>query len=459
MVPLEPRAVWRRALRLIAEWRSWQDVATTSVGVRHNLYADVCEVVKAALVEHRTARFPGHAVAWRVIRVLRWAMRQRLHSPRYYLLQRDVEGASFWQRLNAPGAERRDGAFMCFVGLPASLFDELAARFAAPMAARGRGRPPRFSEADRLALALRFVQTVGTLGDLEPEFGTAHSVLQRALWPALQRLRDVLVSIPEAQCRFPSAEDGMTMEIAARSQYGAPPAGADFECPCCLLLDGTTTPVTDVSNIELQQLYAYRNGGHVFNHALMWDLYGCCVAYSICAPGTTHDARLAAPLIAQQQSTRTNPAKHALLVDTGYTGVGTATPPAIFRPLKSELIPADSAALFRAFSAYMTVRRQAVEWANGALKRLAPRILVAMRLEQREKYRLVFEIALHLNNFRTRRIGFNQLKTVFFRHVDENFRHQLRAAQEAGGAAGLAHYFQLIGDAEREKLERALAPA
>ena len=107
--------------------------------------------------------------------------------------------------------------------------------------------------------------------------------------------------------------------------------------------------------------------------------------------GRAHDARLAAPLIAQQQSTRTNPAKHALLVDTGYTGVGTATPPAIFRPLKSELIPADSAALFRAFSAYMTVRRQAVEWANGALKRLAPRILVAMRLEQREKYRLVFE--------------------------------------------------------------------
>jgi len=267
----------------------------------------------------------------------------------------------------------------------------------------------------------------------------------------------VLVSIPEAQCRFPSADDGMAMELAARAQYGSPPAGADFERPVCLLLDGTVTYVCSVSSVEQQQLYAYRNGGHALNHALMWDLYGCCVRYAICAPGTTHDARLAAPLIAQQQSERTNPAKHGLLVDTGYTGMGTATPPAVFRPLKTEHIPVDSAALFRAFSGYMTVRRQAVEWANGALKRLAPRIIVPMRLDQLEKYRLVFEIALHLNNFRTRRIGFNQLKTVFFRHVDENFRQQLRAAQEVGGSAGLARYFELIGDAERQKLEQSLA--
>ena len=455
MVKAPPRAVWRRALALIALWTSWSSVAITSMGMRHNTFAAVCEVVKDAIIEHKTAHFPGHVIAWRVVRVLHWAMKQRLHSPRVYLRQRDVEGAGFWQRLQGAGAERSDGAFMSFLGVSVALFDELADRFGVASSGRG-GQPARFSFADELALALRYVQTTGTFSDLEPEFGAAHAVVQRAMWPALDRLRMLLFDTFDAQCRYPTVQEGLDMEIAARLHYGVPPTGADFTYPCCLLMDGTITRVCSVSNVEAQQLYAYRGGFHALNNALVWDLMGCCVAYVICAPGTAHDARLGAPLIEQQQDVTRNPGRFGMLLDAGYTGVAKATPPSIFRPLKTEFIPADKKELFEAFSAYMTVRRQAVEWANGALKRLAPRILVPMRLNQLAKYRGIFEIALHLNNFRTRRIGFNQLKTVFFRHIDANFRQQLAAAQAVGGSAGLSLYFELVGEAERAKLERPL---
>lgn len=450
-----PSVVWRRALALIRTWTTWSSVAMSSMGLRHSVYADVCEVVQKAVLEHRTARFPGHDVAWRVIRVLRWAMKQRLHSPRAYLLQRDVEGGGFWQRLQGAGAERSDGAFMTFLGVSVALFDELSERFGEASAGRG-GQPARLSFADELALALRYMRTVGKQADLQPDFGVAHSVLQRTLWPALKRLRELLVSTPDAQCLYPTVAKGLDMEKAARLHYGEPPEGADFTYPLCLLMDGTVTRVCSVSSVEQQQLYAYRGGFHALNHALVWDLMGCCVAYIICAPGTAHDARLGAPLIEQQQDVQRNPGFFGMLLDAGYVGVAKATPPSIFRPLKSETILVETAELCKKFSAYMTIRRQAVEWANGGLKKLAPRILVPMRLNQLPKYRLIFETALHLNNFRTRRIGFNQLKTVFFRHIDDDFRQQLAAAHAIGGSAGLSQYFELVGEAEREKLGRSL---
>jgi len=68
---------------------------------------------------------------------------------------------------------------------------------------------------------------------------------------------------------------------------------------------------------------------------------------------------------------------------------------------------------------------------------------VPVQLRQLEDYRVVLEVAIHLNNFRTRRIGINQLQTTFRRHVNDNFRAQLLASKQLGGSAGLQLYFEL----------------
>ena len=437
---------WNEIAEAVTEWRTVTDIACSSYGRRVGLFKRAVDLFADAVRRGGSLRFRGSVAQARLIAVLRWATKLQLRSPRARLLQSDLS-TSFWQQLR--GGERRPGAFFRFLGVPTDLFDELAAAFARPREQGApQGRIARFDDVDSLALALRYLQTVGNQESLQIEFGAAHTAVSRALWPALERLREVILTFDDAHCKYPTEEEAFEMERAVRAQYGEPPTGADFARPCVLLLDGTVTPVHGVSSLEHQRLYAHRSGVHALNHVLMSDVYGRIVAYAICAPGTSHDARLAAPLIEQQKSTVTNPHCLGLLVDSGFVGVthdGNDGAPACFRPLATEMITASIADIIRAFSRYMTVRRQAVEWANNMLKKSFPRICVPMQLSQLERYRTVFECAIHLSNFRTRRIGFNQLNTTFRRHVDENFREQLVASQRLGGTAGLELYFRQCG--------------
>jgi len=401
---------------------------------------------------HGCRAFPGAEMQRRVLRLLLWATKQHVRSPRVTLLQSDFEGASTWANLR--DGERRAGAFFAFVGLPTTEFDYVLGKFSGVRSARciaagvGTGRASRLGDADRLALALRHMITVGTQRSLQFDFGAAGAVVCRELMPALRDLLEVLKAEPDANCRFPSLTEAHEMELGVRKQWGDPPHGADFADPVVLSLDGTVTPILGVSSIAEQRLYAYRNKYHALNHVFLFDMYGRVCAYSICAIGTMHDARLAAPLIEAQQSLLTNPHRLGAVVDSGFVGVatnGSGGKPAIFRPLMTEMIPADPirAKLCRAFSAYITTRRQPNEWGNGALKRSFPRINVPVQLRQLEDYRVVLEVAIHLNNFRTRRIGINQLQTTFRRHVNDNFRAQLLASKQLGGSAGLQLYFEL----------------
>ena len=450
-VSIEDKAVWARIARALNEWNTVADVGASSYGRRVELFSTAVELHKRAVEAHGCRAFPGAVTQRRVLRLLLWATKQHVRSPRVTLLQSDFEGASTWANLR--DGDRRPGAIFAFLGVPTAVFDYLLGKFSAARSARrgavaATGRASRFGDADRLALALRHMVTVGTQRSLQFDFGAAGAVVSRELAPALRDLLAVLKAEPDAQCRLPSLAEAHEMELGARAQWGEPPTGADFAYPLVLSLDGSVTPVLGVSNVAEQRLYAYRNKYHAFNHVFMFDLYGRVCAYSICAIGTMHDARLAASLIEAQQSLETNPHRLAAVVDSGFVGVatnGSDGKPAIFRPLKTEAVPADPvrAQRCRAWSRFITTRRQPNEWGNGALKRSFPRIGVPVQLSQREDYRAVLEVAIHLNNFRTRRIGFNQLQTTFRRHVDENFRAQLLASKKLGGSAGLQLYFEL----------------
>ena len=83
------------------------------------------------------------------------------------------------------------------------------------------------------------------------------------------------------------------------------------------------------------------------------------------------------------------------------------------------------------------------------MKRSFPRIVALWRDRDVARLRKVMWIGLRLNNFRTRGYGGNQLKTTFMRHVNANFRDQLREARRLGGEAGLNAYV----DAAQTSLE------
>ena len=289
--------------------------------------------------------------------------------------------------------------------------------------------------------------TTGRLKELEQDFGAVDSILQRELWPALERLREVLFAETDAQCRVPTLEEGMDMERAARARYGAPPL--DYARPACLYMDGTVLAVHGVSSKDDQAKLAYYGAKQfAVNNCIVFDQFGCIVKYELCAPGSFHDARIARNTFACHASDEWNPNKFGLIVDSGYTGhdkSGNDGEAAVFRPMNSDRIDMNDPvlnALALKFSAYIVTRRQANEWGNGAWKRSWPRILAPMQYSKLDKLHLVLELSIHLQNFRTRRVGFNQLKTTFMPHVNERFKEQLLAAREKRGAAGLAAYFE-----------------
>jgi hypothetical protein len=436
----------RALLHMLRGWRRVEDVLMTSIERRRRACMYVIRDAREQMERHGSARFPGHELTYRLIVLLKWSTRLRLHSPRYDARAADFNfNASAWRTIESIPGERRDGAFMKFVGLPAFLFDDLAVKF--ERASTTLGRPTKLTERDCLALALRFMTTSGRLKDLEVDFGCVDQILQRELWPALERLRSVLFATPDAQCRVPSKEEGYAMERAARMRYGSPPL--DFARPACLYMDGTILAVHGVSIKEDQAKLAYYGGKQMaVNNCLVFDQYGCVVAYVICAPGCFHDARIARTIFEKLSSDEWNPNRFGCIVDSGYTGhdkTGDDGEAAIFRPMKGEHV--DMGALNELalkFSAYIVTRRQANEWANGALKRSWPRILVPAEYARLDKLQLVLEVAIHLQNFRTRRVGFNELKTTFMPYVDAMFKEQLLAAREARGAAGLALYFKLL---------------
>ena len=263
----------------------------------------------------------------------------------------------------------------------------------------GPGQPSRLDAAGRLALALRWLKTMGNQDEMCIFFGTNKTVISRELWPALFLLRTVLMAHPASRCRLPTKEEADGMEEGLRAQWGDPPYGYWLTDPCVTTLDGTVTPVNGCGSEAMQRLYAYRGGYHAYNNVFWWDAWGCIIGYAICAPGTTHDARLGQTLLVQQASLATNPDRIGLIVDNGLESWAVNRPlgqPQCFRPAKGEEARKASPGA-RAWSRWVLVRRQMCEWGNGHLKRTYPRMNVAMDIKDVEKYRCIMECCIHLS--------------------------------------------------------------
>jgi hypothetical protein len=457
------RAVWSSALHLVRPWRTTLDVARASPTLKKRIAARVLADLVELVKERGGTAFEGFDRAAKLAALLMWASRQKLHSPRVQLLQTDLPGIALSAWRSIWDGERRDGAVFAFTGLPTECFDALLSAFERP--STKMGRPTIFTEADCLALALRFMVTAGPLRQLETDFGVAHTVLHRELSPALIRLHKVLLKMPAAYLRMPTLEEAREQETAARRSDGEPPEGCDYVRPAVLYIDGTVYVVEAVADKETQARYAYRNGLYVTNCIFMFDQYGCIVDCVLCGIGVSHDSDLAAPMFADLHDPAKNPHKIGAYVDNGfrrYTRAWEAEDrAAIFRPMTKGKVRESDYRLFLRWSDYCIRRRQANERAIGALKRSWPRVLVPMKLANMVALQLRLELSVLLQNFRTRTVGFNPLKTQYFRHVDDNFAKQLADARREGGAAGLSLYLQAFDgpdNVDRQERRRLLTP-
>jgi hypothetical protein len=135
--------------------------------------------------------------------LLHLSFAKEVRSPRYYYLQPDFPTSqSSWRAIK----ERRgDGGFMRFLGVPVFAFDDLVGR-AQSYYRRATRRPSRFNLHDIVAVALRYLVTMGRQEQLQVEFFCAASVMSRALTAGLKLLDGVLRGHAQAQLRIPRTQ-------------------------------------------------------------------------------------------------------------------------------------------------------------------------------------------------------------------------------------------------------------
>lgn len=478
------RKQWVSACRqigsLVSGWDSEAAIGLTSLGQRVHALRLAVKMFNNCVHANNGRPFPAMPGFVGLVSTLLFACKVNVHSPRLPSLKKDLVAESKWAKEWREGVNKRDArSFMRFTGQRPAEFDEMlklfeplhhaklaeAAEAANPSvsycgrttkragapSSRGRGRPPMLSARDCLGLALRFTQTSCTHDLLAEEFGVTKSVLDRALWPAVETLLEVCVQIEDALCRYPPLWEGKAMEEGMERQHSVkcPFERDEWSRLAILAGDGTTFRIGNSSDDAEQRLFAHRSGGHRINVLLLWDAWGRIVHAVTNGLGTSNDYTLASQpggMLDQHRSPITNPHMYAAFWDAGFQpamhGGGDGVP-ASFRPLKDgEELPTDPEyrKAYLQFSTWCVLRRSMAEWGNNMLQRGFIRLLVPLKLAQRQQFNLLMKACIHLHNLRTRRAGWNQIQTTYRRHVDDNFREALLQAKAVGGVDGLHMY-------------------
>lgn len=215
------------------------------------------ELIALKLVKARARgdymRFMRYKRMWLMLQM--YMRTSQLHSPRFYYKTSDFPATSFWAHLRET---RRPGAWMRFLGFPPQVVDVLAdamrpylSKYDAELRVGKKGRPTRLDYYDVCAVVLRRLQIAGSLLKyLEEDFGIVDSVLagedgvieigRRAMYEAVTKLE-------AARICYPNEEEGLRMweGVTSPSRIGPPPFQSK---PLILMMDGTTTPVHNISN-------------------------------------------------------------------------------------------------------------------------------------------------------------------------------------------------------------------
>ncbi len=350
-----------------------------------------------------------------------------------------------------------------------------------------RGHNTRLDYIDLTALLLRRLQLYGPkwLEILENEYAANATVVRRALHYGRPRLLQVLKATEDAAVRHPTLKEAMSAWEGFKAQHGAPPWYRWAELrelpPPVEGMDGTTTPVLRNGN-QHKASETLGGKGNSLNHVLGTFIGGTITDYSGCVYGSFNDSRCSVDQLARFLSKKVNPHGLALALDNGWTFPFTVPLPDQYkqfreynegdvlrmRPLKDgETAPvAELKSYYEECSAYITVFRQHGEWTNGGLKRQFPILMNPVRVALVDYFTrdfepvrtvllkraagcmlrslplnsppppplpisnyLLFSQCVRLFNLRSRRIGWNQVRTTYMRHSDANFKEQLKYAK------------------------------
>ena len=333
-----------------------------------------------------------------------------LRSPKdVRLTQKDYDQVeTFWERMRARGAE---SSFQAFLGVPRFLFVQLCAEIKPRLPQychdiKRRGQPTKLDYVDVLALCLKYTRIghPNFMEELGVAFGRNEAVLYRALNHGMDALLKVLISLPDADIRYPTLQEAKKQWAGMKKQYGIPPW--DPRILMVLSGDGTFASMTSPSDKDEQRLHKGHKGVG-FNSVFIMDGSGCFVDAVWGMEGCYSDSRIAKVLLRRHWSASINPHRLGMILDNGwssikdFSGGHPGEPPMRIRPLRNgDAIPKSLETYVEKCSVKATIYRQQNEHGNGTLKRCYPCVIRPRLIRQRPVYVRDVEVCVRLNNLR-----------------------------------------------------------
>jgi hypothetical protein len=316
---------------------------------------------------------------------------------------------------------RNDQSFITFTGLDCSTFEYILDKFRplyhrySPYSVNGKivrlrnpnalkGRPRLLGPAACLGLVLGYTRTRGSLFAMQMIFGASHSVLCLFLRFSMRLLFKVLKEEPLAKVAIPCVEEIREYQAVVRDTFPA------LDGAWCVM-DGLKIPIQR-SGDELTQ-NAYYNGwlhAHFVGCVIAFAPSGIIVACTLNAPGSWHDSFIA-------QNGGLYDVLRAVFNTTGGKGVVDSAFSKKFCPflIKSGNRKPGESALETTIRRQATSFRQSAEWGMRAIEGSFPRLKDKLLLSDTIEDRNVFLHAITmLHNFRTRRVGLNQLSSTYY---------------------------------------------
>jgi hypothetical protein len=208
-----------------------------------------------------------------------------------------------------------------------------------------------------------------------------------------------------------------------------------------LAADGTVTKCLKPSNVHEQRVYKGHKG-HGWNSVFVFDAAGCVCDAVLLLEGCYGDARIARKLLQRHWDPAINVDRLGMIIDNGwhaskdFSAGAPGSPPARIRPLRTgDYVNSENKTFIEKCSRMATVYRQQNEHGNGQLKRSYCCLERPRSTRQRAVLLRDMEVCVRLNNLRSRRVGWNQVRTTILRHTDANVRGELLFGRRRGAEA------------------------
>jgi hypothetical protein len=316
---------------------------------------------------------------------------------RYYLTKESLvlPYASAWYQLFDSGT---DEAFVATMGLDRDtylyLHDSIYEHIKSTSFTDQGGRHPTLDTYAKLGITLHYLNSTMQQKSLCQIFGCSPAITCRAIDQCLNALVEVLPGLPEACIKWPTPTQ--MQEFAATVALREPNLPQVFG-----FIDGLNLPIQEPADPDQQNPY-YNSwkGEHTVANVICWTPDGCIAWANINAPGSWHDAAIAAPLY--QLLTHHTPTPYCVLSDTAFPRTKQMKDK-ILSPFKQGEISDDVriAASQLLYHQRVTSLRQAAEWGNRGLQAAFGRLRTHLPFDTQRRRAIIYTCCM-LFNVRTR---------------------------------------------------------